>query len=499
EGDPTEGALLVVAGKAEKQFSENFLHLERLDAIPFESEYQYMATLHDAGNGKQVVYLKGAVEAILSRCAYEIDLLGKRQEIRPDHIMKQVEEIASRGLRVLAFASFHLDNRKTVIHHEDIKNGLTFLGLQGMIDPPREEAIRAVQACHAAGIRIKMITGDHVLTASAIAKQLGIKAYLRQEIQELKALTGKELESVRDEDLADVADQTSVFARVTPEQKLRLVKALQSLGYIVAMTGDGVNDAPALKQANIGVAMGQNGTEIAKEAADMILTDDNFASIEAAVEEGRGVFDNLRKFIIWTIPTNLGESLAVIVAIFAGLSLPILPVQLLWINMTTATCLGMMLAFEVREKDVMSRPPRDPKTPILTRGLVLRTLWVGTFLAAGLFGLFSYEQSLGASVAEARTVAVTVLVFGELFYLFNCRSLSRSMFSLGVFSNRWLFVGVFLMIVLQVLFIYAPWMNKAFQTEPISQAAWVRILLVCFVLYVLVEVEKWLIAKMKRP
>jgi Ca2+-transporting ATPase len=490
EGDPTEGALLVSAGKAEKHFGIKLPRFPRGDAIPFESEYQYMATLHDMGSGKQTVYLKGAVEQILARCVDALDVSGRRKALDRAHVMQQIEEAASRGLRVLAFAKLEMGQPKTTLRHEDVAAGLTFLGLQEMIDPPRQEAIRAVQTCHTAGIRIKMITGDHVLTATAIAKQLGIKAYLDRDLEEIRSITGKELASVSDEQLPDVVDTTSVFARVTPEQKLKLVKALQSRGFIVAMTGDGVNDAPALKQANIGIAMGQNGTEIAKEAADMILVDDNFASIEAAVEEGRGVFDNLRKFIIWTIPTNLGESLAVIVAIFAGLTLPVLPVQLLWVNMTTATCLGMMLAFEIKEKDVMRRAPRDPKTPILTKALVFRTVWVGAFLAAGLFWLFFYEQAQGSSLAAARTAAVSVLVFGETFYLLNCRSLTRSMFSLGLFSNRWLFGGVSAMVILQLLFIYNPVMNKAFHTAPIDMGAWLRIGCIGLALYIFVEIEK---------
>ncbi len=393
EGDPTEGALLVSAEKAERSLGVQLRRFSRMDTISFESEYQYMATLHNADDGGQIVYLKGSVEQIIIRCSEEMDATGGSVPIDRLRIQRQVQESASRGLRVLAFARLDIDGRRTTLKHEDVAGGMLFLGLQEMIDPPRQEAINAVKACHAAGIRIKMITGDHVLTATAIAQQLGIKAYLNRVDAFLKAVTGKELEFVREEQLPDLVEETSVFARVTPEQKLRMVKALQSRGFIVAMTGDGVNGAPALKQANIGVAMGVNGTEIAKEAADMILTDDNFASIEAAVEEGRGVFDNLRKFIIWTIPTNLGESLAVVVAIFAGLSLPILPVQLLWVNMTTATCLGMMLAFEIREKDVMNRPPRSPQTPILTKGLVLRTVWVGTFLASGLFGLFFMNRA----------------------------------------------------------------------------------------------------------
>jgi len=361
-----------------------------------------------------------------------------------------------------------------------------------MIDPPRKEAIEAVKRCHSAGILVKMITGDHALTAKAIAEQLNLKSSLETQGQDkIVALTGSYLESMNDEQLQESIKRVSVFARVTPEQKLRLVKAIQANGYIVAMTGDGVNDAPALKQANIGIAMGRTGTEVAKEAADMILTDDNFASIEAAVEEGRCVFDNLRKFIVWTLPTNLGEALAMMVAIFAGWVLPVAPVQLLWINMTTALCLGMMLAFELKEPDLMQRPPRDPKVPIMTRELIGRTITVGALLALGVFGLFFYERNRGLSIEEARTAAVGVLVMGELFYLFSCRSLTRSMFSLGAFSNRWLIFGVLTMIMLQMGFTYVPAMNRFFHSAPISWNAWIRILLIGLSIYAIIEIEKW--------
>jgi len=498
EGDPTEAALLVVAQKFENAFNKKFNEWPRLDVIPFESEHQYMATLHDADQGAKIVYMKGSIEKILMRCNKELTDEGQAKEIDLQRIINQAEAMAGRGLRVLAFAQKRMDNYTTQVKHSDVEFGLIFLGLQGMIDPPRPEAIRAVKACHTAGICIKMITGDHVLTATAIARQLGMKAHPSNGTFDLQSLSGKEIESVNDQDLIETVDRTSVFARVTPEQKLRLVKALQARGLIVAMTGDGVNDAPALKQANIGVAMGLNGTEIAKEAADMVLTDDNFASIEAAVEEGRCVYDNLRKFIIWTLPTNLGEALAVLVAILAGLALPLLPVQLLWVNMTTAIFLGMMLAFEAKERDIMNRPPRDPRRPILTKGLILRTLGVGSYLAVGLFGLFFYEKNSGASLEAARTAAVTTLVTGELFYLFNCRSLNRSMFSLGFFSNRWIFWGVLTMIAAQVAFIYLPVMNRMFHTVPIPWQAWGRIILVSFGLYLLIEFEKWIRLKIER-
>ncbi len=360
-----------------------------------------------------------------------------------------------------------------------------------MIDPPRPEAVRAVHACQAAGIRVKMITGDHAGTAAAIAGQIGLDGADTDGSTD-NVITGKKLAELTDTELIDAAQVTAVFARVAPEQKLRLVEALQHRGHVVAMTGDGVNDAPALRRADIGVAMGITDTEVSKEAADMVLTDDNFSSIEAAIEEGRGVFDNLIKFITWTLPTNLGEGLVIFTAVILGITLPILPVQILWINMTTAVLLGLMLAFEPKEPGIMDRPPRDPSSSILSGVLVLRICLVGVLLLIGSFGLFEWELLHGESDAAARTAAVNVFVIGELFYLFNCRSLTYSMFALGVFSNRWLLGGVGAMVALQLLFTYLPGMNRAFSSEPIGITEWVLILGVGITIYLVVDVEKWL-------
>ena len=488
EGDPTEGALFASARKAGLSFEELQRDLPRVDSIPFESQRQYMATLHDAGQEHQrVVYLKGSIEKILPVCDSALSPQGVRMQVDPHWIQSRVEAMAAKGLRVLAFARAELPCGVNSIHDEDLARGLTFLGLQGMIDPPRQEAIAAVEACKAAGIQVKMITGDHAGTALAIARQIGIEGVTHQPL----VLTGQSLAQLPDAKLVETVEGTAVFARVTPEQKLRLVEALQARGHIVAMTGDGVNDAPALRRANIGVAMGVAGTEAAKEAADMVLTDDNFASIAAAVEEGRGVFDNLVKFITWTLPTNIGEGLVILAAVLAGATLPILPVQILWINTTTAILLGLMLAFEPKEQAIMRRPPNDPGTPILTGPLKWRIGVVSAMLLMGAFGLFEWELSNGASLAEARTVAVNVFIMGELFYLFNCRSLTKSMFALGVFSNLWVIGGVGTMLALQMLFTYLPAMNYMFHSAPIGLRSWGLILAVSITTYAVIGLEKW--------
>jgi cation-transporting P-type ATPase F len=389
EGDPTEAALLVAARKVGHDAGA-LQRIKRLDTVPFESQHMYMATLHDTADGR-VMYVKGSSDALLPRCIEQLDREGAPVAVDAAALHAKVDELAARGLRVLCVCRRKLPATTTRIGHDDVGE-LTLLGLVAMIDPPRAEAKRAVAACLRAGIRVKMITGDHAVTASAIAAELGLEG-ARDEHGRLRAVTGTELAASDPETLARLAGEVAVFARVAPEQKLRLVEALQKAGHVVAMTGDGVNDAPALKQADIGVAMGKGGTDVARSASAMILTDDNFATIEAAVEEGRGVSDNLVKFIAWTLPTNGGEAFVLLAAVIAGTALPVLPVQLLWVNMATAVILGISLVFEPKEPGIMSRPPRPMSAPLLGAAVVFRIILISTLMAGAAFSFFWVAES----------------------------------------------------------------------------------------------------------
>lgn len=481
QGDPTEGALLVSALKA--LLSDNLSdYPARLDSIPFDSQHQFMATLHADG----MIYIKGAAEVLMEKCDTVLDGKGDLQPFESKVLEASIDTLARKGLRVLAFARRKVNDGKKKLEFDDIK-GLTFLGLQGLIDPARPEAIAAIKACHQAGINVKMITGDHALTAAAIGQQIGLCKGNCEEV-----LIGSELSKLSDADLMEQAQNVNIFARVSPEQKLRLVEALQSKGHVVAMTGDGVNDAPALKQANIGIAMGITGTEVSKEAADMVLTDDNFATIEAAIEEGRGVFDNLTKYIAWTLPTNLGEGMLLLVAIIIGEILPILPLQVLWINMVTSAVLGVSLSLEPKEPGLMQRKPRDPSAPILNKILIWRIILVSLIILLGAFSLFELELANGAPIAVARTVAVNVVIFVELFYLFNSRSSTLSPFQIGFLSNPWAIGGAILMALIQIAFTYTPFMNAIFESAPISPLQWTKVLGVSLAGYFLIEFEKYI-------
>lgn len=492
EGDPTEGALITSASKAGLDQSEVNQDFSRLDVVPFESDRQYMATLHKWHDDTHRILVKGSLEQVLARCHDALDPDGSTSELDADAITAEAERFAAMGLRVLALAAKTVPESETSLdqfrdHESDAQ--LTLVGLQAMIDPPREEAIQAVHTCQGAGIAVKMITGDHALTARAIAEQIGIRNPDDDRDQH-RVLTGRELAQLSDHELLKEAENVAVFARVAPEQKLKLVTALQAKRHVVAMTGDGVNDAPALKKADIGIAMGIAGTEVSKEAADMVLTDDNFATIEGAVEEGRNVFDNLVKFITWILPTNLGQGLVIMVAILLGATLPVLPVQALWLNMTTAVFLGLMLAFEPREKGIMARGPRKPDSPILNAEMVGRIVSVSTLLLIGAFFLFQWALNQGEPEAVARTLAVTLFVVVQSVFLLNCRSLTVSLFRTPMFSNPWIWAGMAAMLLAQLAYIYTPIMNILFQSAPLTLDHWLIMLGYGVVVLLLVEGEK---------
>ncbi len=489
-GDPMEGALLALAAKAGLDVEQERGRYPRVDAIPFESEHRFMATLHHDHHGHAFVIVKGAPERVLQMC-------NRQRRDGDDEVIDlprwhgAVEAIAAGGERVLAVAVEPTTPETRELRFEDVEGGLTLLGLMGLIDPPRDEAIAAVRRCRAAGISVKMITGDHAATACAIGKQLGLPR--------THVVTGLEIDQMDEAALRLVADDADVFARTAPEHKLRLVQALQASGNVVAMTGDGVNDAPALKRADVGVAMGRKGTEAAKEAAEMVLADDNFASIAHAVEEGRTVYDNLKKSILFILPTNGGEAMVMVAAILFGLALPISPKQILWVNMITAVTLALALAFEAAEGNVMRRPPRPAAEPLLSRFLVWRIAMVSTLLLAAVMGLYLWEIDAGAGHAYASTVAVNMLVMGEIVYLLNVRSFTEPALRRGGFDGgRPAAIAIAVVVFWQVLFTYAPPMQLLFDTEPIGPWAWARIAVVGLVVFAVVEAEKALMGRRLR-
>ena len=485
QGDPTEGSLIVAARKAGLDPEAETERRPRLDVIPFESDHKYMATLHSDHHGGRTIYLKGSPERLLELCDRERSADGE-QPLEPDWWRGEMETIAGRGERLLAVAAAEVPGDRQELTYEAVeRGGFTLLALVGIIDPPRDEAVASVAASQRAGVQVRMITGDHVATASAIGRKLGI-------CSERGAVAGHELDAMDDDELQRTAREAAVFARTTPEHKLRLVRALQADGSIVAMTGDGVNDAPALKRADVGVAMGCKGTEAAKEASEMVLADDNFASITHAVEEGRTVYDNIRKAILHMLPTNAGQSLTIMMAILMGLALPLTPVQVLWVNMVTSVTLAMALAFEPSEPGVMERPPRDPEAPLLSGFMLWRIPFVAILLWLGTFGHFVWmEEVVGAPDDLARTVAINTLVAGQAFYLLNLRLIYDPVLrGWALFRSRamWLAIGV--LVVLQLMFSYAPFMHALFGTAPIAPADWARILAFGAAVFVLVELEK---------
>ncbi len=483
DGDPTEGALVAVAMKAGLDPEFEAHNRPRTDVIPFESEHRFMATLHHDREGRGYVYVKGAPERILEMCDRQRGH-GGDEPLDVGYWQKRMDEIAGGGQRLLALASRTATDSHRQLRFQDVEKNLVMVGLFGLADPPRQEAIEAVAQCRSAGIEVKMITGDHAGTARAVAARLGLD-------DTAAVLTGRDLDALDDSQLAVRVEEASVFARTSPQHKLRLVEALQASGHVVAMTGDGVNDTPALKRADVGVAMGVKGTEAAKEAAEMVLADDNFASIARAVEEGRTVYDNLKKSIAFILPTSTGEALTIVIAVALGRLLPITAVQILWVNMITAVTLALALAFEAGERGVMRRPPRRRNEPILS-GLVLwRTAFVSVIMVAGTFGMFVWQREHGASIGLARTAAVNTLVMFEVFYLFNVRFLlAPSCNRTGILGSRPVLAAIGLVIVFQLLFTYAPPMQRLFRTEPLDAASWAGIVAIASSVFVLVEIEK---------
>ncbi len=494
-GDPMEGALLVAARKAGFDETEKQKAWPRVDSVPFDSSKRYMATLHHPKHKDRedqgLICVKGAVERVLEMCSQQRKGGGEEeQHIDPVDWLWYAEAWAREGQRVLAIAWKPTPLDKDTLQAAEVEEGgFTMLAIVGIMDPVRQEAVESVNLCRTAGIDVKMLTGDHALTATAIGAQLGIG-------DGETALTGADIEEASDETLEQHVRDVDVFARVSPEHKLRLVKALQANGEVVGMTGDGVNDAPALKNADVGIAMGIKGTEVSKEASKMILTDDNFASIVNAVEEGRTVYTNLRKAIFFLLPTNGGQALTIIAAIMAGYVLPITPVQVLWVNMITAVTLAVSLAFEPPEAGIMHRPPRDPDQPLLTKFFLWRIGSVSVTWAIGIFALFIWMNHIGMEEEYARTVAVNTLVMFGVFYLFNVRYIKEPTMNLkGLTENRLAILAAVIVVAAQLLFSYAPFMQELFETTGLTAFHWLVILVVTIASYFLVEGEKWFIRR----
>ncbi|SDA97263.1 Ca2+-transporting ATPase [Algoriphagus alkaliphilus] len=493
-GDPTEVALVVAAAKAGISIDGLRQEIPRKDVVPFDSEKQYMATLNDN------IILKGAPEVVLKRCSTHIGAVN----LDTQKVISQIELLGSKGMRVLAIAQ-KTQIKSDEISVDDVENGFEFLGLIGMIDPPRTEAIDAIKACHNAGITVKMITGDHQATARAIGMELNLSA-------NGTVVTGVALSKMNDVELDKIIQTTNIFARVAPEHKLRLVKALQNNNEVVAMTGDGVNDAPSLKQSNVGIAMGITGTSVSKESADIVLADDNFSSIAAAVEEGRRVYDNLLKSLTFLLPTNLGLSFILIYGIMffpfnpvtKELILPMLPVQLLWINLVAAIALALPLAFEVKEPNIMNRPPRKPDEALFNGFVTFRVFFVSILMTVGTIVLFKWEYaySLTSGMAQAdalarsQSIAVTFIIFFQIFYLINCRSLKDSVFKIGFFSNGFVFLGIGSIMLLQAMFLYTPFMQKVFGTASLDGKGLIISFVAGSLIFIVISIEKWVLREL---
>ncbi|MBG0916958.1 cation-transporting P-type ATPase [Exiguobacterium profundum] len=468
-GDPTEACLLTVAEKAERPIER----LKVISKIPFDSEYKYMATLVDY-KGERMIFVKGAPDRLFD--------MASSEDFKQDYWDEKRKEIADRGQRVLGAGLKRVDSSKASIDHEDVEDGLTFLGLFGIVDPPRQEAIDAVAACRDAGIRIKMITGDHKDTAVAIAKELGMEVE--------GALEGRELTDMTDEEIKEASVHNDVFARTSPNDKLRLVKGLQENGLITSMTGDGVNDAPALKRADIGVAMGIKGTEVAKEASQMVLVDDNFKTIYNAVREGRRVYDNLKKTILFLLPTNGGQALLVAMSILLGAAAPLSPVQILWVNMVVAITLSLAIAFEPLEESTMKRPPRPANVPLLSRYYIFRVTFVSIIIGGGSLWINYMLGDFDYSTEKLQTITLNAIVMAQLFHLYNCRTELAPAFNRHFFDNKIAFLVSALLIALQLFITYVPFMHTLFGTAPLTWEDWIYPVAFGAVVFIIVEIEK---------
>lgn len=483
-GDPMEGALLTLTGKLGLAIEEELAGWVRTDVIPFDAKHRFMATLNHDHENHAFIAVKGAPEQIFSMCVFQRTVAGDIEPINLGYWHEKAEEIAALGQRVLAFAVKPVPPEHTVLELTDVAQDLTLIGMAGLIDPPRPEAIDAIRECHAAGIRVKMITGDHQGTAVAIAKQLALQNTER-------VLTGADLDEMDDPTLAETVVETDVFARTSPEHKLRLVMALQSHGMTIAMTGDGVNDAPALKRADAGIAMGLKGSEAAKEAADLVLADDNFVSIVAAVREGRTVYDNIKKVISWTLPTNAGEALTIVVALLFGMTLPITPIQILWINLITAITLGIALAFEPTEHKSMQRLPRRRDEPLLTGELAWRIIFVSVLLLGGVFGIYAYAIDQSYSIELARTMAVNTLVVMEIFHLFFIRNIYGTSLKWDlIVGTQVVWLTVICVTAAQFAITYFPPLQALFATVAVPFWDGVMIVVVGIVFFAIIEIEK---------
>ncbi|HWL68377.1 MAG TPA: cation-transporting P-type ATPase [Geminicoccus sp.] len=484
-GDPMEGALVALAMKAGLDPRHARAEWPRLDEIPFDAQHRFMASLHRRPGGGTTLFVKGAPERVLEMSRAELGPDGRPRPVDQAFWAEAIAATARDGERILGFAMAELPDGQEQLAFADLERApLIFLGIVGFIDPPRDEAMDAIAECRSAGIRVKMITGDHAATAGAIARQLGMS-------EDPEVVTGAELDRMDEPALDQAAKRATVFARTSPEHKLRIVQALQRQGAVVAMTGDGVNDAPSLKQADVGVAMGHKGTEAAKEAAEMVLLDDNFASIVAAVHEGRTVYDNIRKVISWTLPTNGGEVIAVIAAILFGFVMPMTATQILWINLILTVTLGLVLAFEPSEDGVMARPPRRPDAPLLSPFLLWRVVFVSALFTIAVLAVFFYVLGRGDDVATARTMVVNTLVVLEIFYLFNVRYLHMTSITWkGAMGTPFVLAAVAAVVVAQFAFTYLPFMNRIFDSRPLSFSDGMLTVVIGITMLMVLEAEK---------